>query len=561
MSNNDNLYAKLKYADSYDVIVVGAGPAGIIAALSAARNGAKTLIIERMGFLGGAMTFGTMAGGGINGYTFNDIPSEGSPHQNSLKPFCVRGISLELYNRMYKDKVVLDKRPGIRIQTDTMLLIHTLDEMLLEAGVDVLFNSHVFDAVVEDGVVKGVAVANKSGGRVYLAAVVIDASADGDVAASSGADYSFGRWDGRVHGISLELVVGGIDVRKFVNFMKSQPILPEKERNALELDRVRLLGGGFPPNFSVTWDGKINVINPKGSIIDWEKIEKLLDSDEEFPKLVVESSGGGPYPGSVPMENGKYKPRPAGLAQMWIEYIKEGKVPMRPNTALPVYEHPRFVGLAVLRNGKNRIGQMQTGTYEVFVDNTNAVEVSEAMVYMRKVNMTYFNFLRERVPGFEDIYILNESPTAGTRESRSILGEYTLTDEDVLFNRTFDDAIAVGGPRGPSTHTMTGLFGDGMSCKIEEPFQIPYRIMIPKGLDNIITAGRCVSCTYSAFGAIRDMASCMSLGEAAGVAAALASKKGVAPRNLDIKEVQKTLTKQGALWAIEDVQLYLDEDA
>jgi hypothetical protein len=198
---------------------------------------------------------------------------------------------------------------------------------------------------------------------------------------------------------------------------------------------------------------------------------------------------------------------------------------------------------------------MQTGAYEVFTKTTDEADVSFTLTYMRKLNMAYFNFLREKVPGFEDIYILYESPCMGTRESRSIVGDYTLQDEDVLIKRKFDDAVAVGGPRGPSTHSMTGLWGDGMTSKAEEPFQIPYRIMLPKNLDNIITAGRCVSAAYTTFGAIRDQANCMSLGEAAGVAAALASRKKVSPRNIPVQDIQAVLSKQGAVWRLEEVRL------
>ena len=546
--------AALKLAGKYDVIVVGGGPAGCIAAAAAARNGANTLLIERFGFLGGVMTFGFLGGGGLNGYTICDTPTEGSPYRDALKPLSVRGISLELYNRMYRDGVVKDERPGIRIQMDAILLTHTLDEMMAEEGVTVLLNTNAFDAVVENGAVKGVAVSNKSGGQVYLADVVVDASADGDIAAAAGAEFTFGRWDGKTHGISLDIIIGGFDIKKFVKFMKEQPNLPDDERAQLELDRSRLIGGGRPPNTSVTYDGKLATINPRGYVTDWAEAERQLEAGE-MPKITIGGGGGGPYPGTVPMKDGKYVPDPCTFIKKWIDYIKEGKVPHLMGAILPVYPAPRYASVVTPRYGKFRLGEMESGSYEVFVDQTNEKEISAAMAYMRKLNDVYVAFLREKIPGFEDCYVMYESPVPGTRESRSIVGEYTLDDEDVFQGRSFDDSIAVGGPRGSSTHSITGIWGDGMTSTLEGPFGLPYRMIVPKELDNLLTSGRCVSATFSAFGAIRDQANCMSLGEAAGTAAALASKKGIKPRDLDVKEIQEALSAQGAVWSLDDVRV------
>ena len=232
--------------------------------------------------------------------------------------------------------------------------------------------------------------------------------------------------------------------------------------------------------------------------------------------------------------------------RLWLEYVKAGKAPTMYGAAKPVYPPPRFSNIAIFRNGKMRVGQMQTGVYECWFDVRDEEDVSRALIFMRRLNMTYFNFLRECVPGFEDIYILNEAPMAGSREGRRIHGEYTVTYKDIENGSKFDDVIALGGPRGADVHSVTGTWGTGTLTTFGDPYEIPYRCILPKDADNLLVAGRCVSVDHFALGAMRDMATCMSLGEAAGVAAALSSKSGKSPRELDIRDIQSALRAQGA---------------
>ena len=111
--------------------------------------------------------------------------------------------------------------------------------------------------------------------------------------------------------------------------------------------------------------------------------------------------------------------------------------------------------------------------------------------------------------------------------------------------RRFPDAIAKGGPRDPDAHSNTGLWGDGVTSTLTKLYDIPYRCLVPKNIDNLLVSGRCISATHHAFGAIRDIATSMSTGEAAGAAAAISVRQGVAPRNVDVKLVQKALLAQG----------------
>ena len=161
-------------------------------------------------------------------------------------------------------------------------------------------------------------------------------------------------------------------------------------------------------------------------------------------------------------------------------------------------------------------------------------------------------FLNKRIPGFEDAYIIRTSPVPGSRESRRIIGEYTLTAEDCVKGRTFPDVIAQCG-RACNVHSLTGVWGEHIWLEPEKPFDIPYRCLLPKDIDNILVAGRSISEDYIAHGAVRAQPNCMSLGEAAGTAAALSSKLGVSPRDLEIKTLQEKLIEHGA-------QLFSEKD-
>lgn len=541
-AKGDGYSVNLKVAKKKDVVVVGAGPAGCVAALSARRNGADTLLIERESYLGGLMTGGGIGGIGINGYR---AEVEG-------KPIVVRGISLELFRRLQEAQGAPPGGPVTRHLIDPTMMAHLLDEMMEESRVEVLFNTIAFDAIVENNTVKGVAIANKSGGQVILADVVIDASADADIAAAAGVPFARGRTkDGRYHGGSLDMQISGIDVDRFIDFLKNQPLLNEAARKELEEDRSRLLGGGRAPNTALTPDGQTIVREPMIPRVDWDEVVKTRQAGG-IPRFRIATNSGGPYPGISLTHDGKYVPLPAGLDKEWIDYIKSGKVPPLLGAARLVYPPPRFGGLGIFRHGKMRDGYMMSGVYECWFDQTSQEAISQALLYMRKLNKIYLGFLRERIPGFENAYIVQESPTVGTRESRRIIGEYVLTEDDILAGKRFPDVIAKGGPRGPDAHSVTGLWGDGVASTLKQTYDIPFRSLLPQNIDNLLVAGRCISTTHLGLGATRDQATCMSTGEAAGAAAALSSRLDTAPGNLDIKLVQKILLKQGAFLFMDD---------
>jgi hypothetical protein len=153
-------------------------------------------------------------------------------------------------------------------------------------------------------------------------------------------------------------------------------------------------------------------------------------------------------------------------------------------------------------------------------DGLNTKHLSKIEVESRKKIMETLKVYRKNVPGFEAAFVLEFAPQIGIRETRRITGEYALTKEDAVAGRRFDDAVASG------------------------PFDIPYRCLVPKKIDGVLVAGRCISTTHEAQGVIRNIPPCLITGQAAGTAAALAAKKGVKPRKLDVHLLREALKKQ-----------------
>jgi hypothetical protein len=157
----------------------------------------------------------------------------------------------------------------------------------------------------------------------------------------------------------------------------------------------------------------------------------------------------------------------------------------------------------------------------------------------------YHRFLRDRVGGFEASVIVGTSPSIGVRESRRVIGDYQLMRDDVLAARRFDDEIALcGAPiedHGPGGDTDWQYVAQGAV------YGIPYRALLPRGLEGLLVAGRCFSATHDAHASARSMATCMAMGQAAGTAAALAASGSFLPRAIDASALRAQLQRDGAL--------------
>lgn len=176
---------------------------------------------------------------------------------------------------------------------------------------------------------------------------------------------------------------------------------------------------------------------------------------------------------------------------------------------------------------------------------TDPFDLSCAEMEAREQMLELFNFLRDNFSSFKNAQIAISASSIGVRESRMVKGEHKLTCKEILATTKFDTAIAAGNydidihnPEGGGTHHLF--------FKAGEYYTIPYGSIVAKDCDNLLVAGRCISCDHETQASIRIMPICCSTGEAAGVAAALLSEKGGAAKDLDVKQIQKILVENGA---------------
>ncbi len=157
------------------------------------------------------------------------------------------------------------------------------------------------------------------------------------------------------------------------------------------------------------------------------------------------------------------------------------------------------------------------------LDGLKVEDLTRAETQGRKTIHKVLDFVRESVPGFRNCYLIDMAPQTGVRQTRLLEGEHVMSKEDVLQRRRFVDSVARG-----------------------RDYYYPYRTLLPRGIDNLLVAGRHYSATSAAQKISREIPPCMATGEAAGVAAALAVEAGVAPRHVDVAQLQRLLRAQGA---------------
>jgi hypothetical protein len=179
------------------------------------------------------------------------------------------------------------------------------------------------------------------------------------------------------------------------------------------------------------------------------------------------------------------------------------------------------------------------------VDATDPNQLTRAEIEGRRQVQEYHRFLRDRVPGFEQSVLVATSPAIGVRESRRVIGDYRLTREDVLEAHRFPDEIALCGA--PIEDHIAAVDTRWTYVPDSGVYGIPFRCLLPAGVEGMLVAGRCFSATHDAHASARSMATCMAMGQAAGTAAALAVKSGVGPRSLHAADVRARLAEDGAL--------------
>lgn len=473
----------MSYSENYEVIVVGGGTGGVMAAIAAGREGARTLLIEQYGFLGGTATAGGLCN--MASFFYKDeqvirgLPQEfmdrllecggATPHLRALKSYG-SGYYASLYNReLYK---------WVSMQ------------MVCEAGVELMLHTYLVDVVKDGNKVVGVVVENKSGRSTYYADVVIDCTGDADVAVRAGAEYVNGDGNGVIQPGSLMFDMGNVDIERLHDYVLST----------------------------------------------------LDDYDVKTEQIAVD------------------KPIPKNLQQR--QFVAQGFYSIFRQKALSgeVYSAKE----SILFTTTALPGVISLNSTRVHFDPTDAKQRTLAELDGHKQAESISRFLINNVPGFENAYLLDSGIEIGFRESRHIVGEYTMQAEDVQRGRHFDDVIArYGFPCDVHKETKGSYFDnpdkdtrtvEGLWIENDDAYDLPYRCLIPIKIDGLIVVGRCISVTHIAHGSTRLMPLVMAEGQAAGIAAKLAIDNKVNVRNVDIKALQKRLLEEGA-------ELYRDEEA
>jgi hypothetical protein len=417
-----------------DIIVVGGGPAGLSAAVAAARQGADTLLVERYPYLGG------LASGGMV-LVLDDM------HNGT--EISVRGIAIEIIERMQRHGLAVVPPPEDRVEPmrstqaawDRWARWGTFDfhthskphpvvyaaafdpdgfkraayEMVGDAGVRLQLHSWFSNTLVEDGRAAGIVVGTKEGRQALRARVVIDTTGDLDVAASAGAPFITSSYI-----LTTVSRLGGVDTEAAEAFEREEP------EAFAEIDREakRIIGG--------SWD------------FWWLKT---------------------PLPGIV-----------------WCNC-------------------PHMPGL----------------------DGLSVADLTKAEIEGRARMYRLVDYARAHLPGFERCFVVDFAPQPGVRQTRMLEGQYVVTKEDVVKRRHFMDTVARG-----------------------RDYYTPYRALLPRGVDQMLVAGRHYSATPQAQKVSREIPPCMAMGEAAGVAAAVALESGTTVADVDVGEVQKRLRAAGA---------------
>lgn len=419
-----------------DVAVAGAGPAGICAAVAAARQGAKVLLVERYGAVGGNLTLGNV-----------------SPILGKVSKGTMYDEIIELLSACHKDELKVETRNGKEIHIDAEEAKGILINFLNDNNVNVMLQTTICDVIKENNALQGLIVTTSFGIKAIKAKRIIDATGDGTVAYLAGCEYKIGRdTDGKTQPVTLEFTISNVD----------------------ESRAIMCFGGSDP----------------------------------------------------VTLPNGK----------KYSEFCKECEHNgILPKNVSIVRLHRTFY------SGERNVNATQMND----ISGLETEDLYKAEVELRNQIDSIVKFLREYIPGYENCMLKTTADTLGVRETRRIMGEYVMCDDDVEQGNKYDDAIVHNAWFLIDIHNPSGGGQAEGHSKMATPYDIRYGALVPKNIDNLLTAGRCISGTHRAHASYRVMAICMATGEAAGVAATLSIKENVIPRNLQVCKIKDVLTDKG----------------
>ena len=434
-----------------DVLVVGAGPAGLMAAQAAARvKGTKVMLIESRGILGGNMTIGLPLLGFL-GRKGNVV---------------IKGLPGEFVKRL-QDKGLATHHRACPLHVSLTMIDpegtkRLAFQIIKEENIDLLMYVFATDVIMEGNKVKGVIIDSKKGREAILAKTVVDCTGDGDIAFRAGAPMNYGNEKGIPQPPTLMFSMRGVDSRKLRDAVADHP-------DIYDIDYI--------PNEFFRADDNCTFVGFRN------QIKKAREAGYHLPvERTIFMTGMAPD-------------------EWWVNMSRV--------------------------NG---------------VDATDPAQYTHGEEVCSDQNEEIVRYLKAYIPGFENAYVDRVAPFMGIRETRRIVGEYVLTEQDIFNCAKFDDVVAVASYPVDLHHPVGG------DCSLywcPDCYDIPYRCLVPQKVDGLLVAGRNVSMTHLALASARVMGPAMAMGEAAGKAAALAVKDGVEPRNLNVKELQKALKDEG----------------
>lgn len=235
------------------------------------------------------------------------------------------------------------------------------------------------------------------------------------------------------------------------------------------------------------------------------------------------------------VDTDKLKEERPQIQELYKKYKEDGKI-----------KNPRENILMFYLNSGTQDDIVHFNTTRIVkLDPTNPFDVSKAEIEARRQIVEMITFLKENTESFKESVLISVASDIGVRESRKLKGEHILTQEELKACTRFEDSIALGN-YDIDIHNPSGSGTSHYYFKDGEYYTIPYRSLLPKEIDNMLVAGRCISATHEAQASIRIMPICACLGEAAGTAAAVAKRTGTTTHSVDVKAVQGCLKKRGA---------------
>jgi FAD dependent oxidoreductase len=433
------------FNSKFDVIVAGAGSSGSSAAIAAARTGARTLLVERYGFLGGTSTA-----------VLDTFYGFYTPGSRSLK--VVGGVADDVVAGLQKFGACFERSntygAGTGITYNSEYLKVVWENLVLDSGARILLHAWIQNTEVAGGRIRSATIASKKGLIKIEADWFIDATGDADLCHFTGAPCE--------------------------------------------------LAGEHEPAQMLTTTFKVANVDVA--------LRKTI-SKEEFHSRMATVAQSGEF--DLPRREGSDHLTP--IAGMMATNMTRVQSFLRNNGEARNASDPELLSCAEIEG--------------------------------RKQALEYLRFLKQCIPGYANSELVAFGTQIGVRETRRVHGEYRLTREDVLSAKQFEDQIGLCGAPIEEHHsgqdTKWQYLPDG-SC-----VGIPFRSLIPLGLENVLVAGRCFSATHDAHASVRSMAQCMAMGQAAGTAAALCVAQKQSPRELSVAMLQQRLRESGAILSLD----------